>query len=245
MAAAAGSLPVPPATSCALIIKDPGRLGAMRHLLQHVYGDWDELLPRTPHLFPKPMPAAEAGPSMVPYGDTGETQRRYLWTDAWGVLNFVTLALRLHENNYLHAGARLIDAVHATLGQPRSPDLPMLRAEDAAKSLGGQVPPTTHDYVGLRIGKERAQRGFSDAGMSYDGMYAHYIDKWIFALLRFGQASGHLGDAAAAETYLTYAEQLILAIHPFFVQHDPRSKQPLGVYWKVSKWYAEQKRTYI
>ena len=29
------------------------------------------------------------------------------------------------------------------------------------------------------IGKERA-RAMSDAGMEYDGMYWHYIDKWIF-----------------------------------------------------------------
>ncbi len=55
----------------------------------------------------------------------------------------------------------------------------------------------------------------------------------MFALLRFGQTCGALGDAAAAEKYLTQAEQLIQAVHPFCIQHDRRG-EPVGVYWKVS-----------
>ncbi len=106
------------------------------------------------------------------------------WTDAWGVCSLATLALRCdagEENRrarLLEAGAALIEAVHATLGQPRSPNFPMLSAQDAARALGAglPVPVTPHGYVGLRIGKERARR-VSDAGMSYDGMYAHYLDK--------------------------------------------------------------------
>lgn len=42
-------------------------------------GDWDELL--TKDLFPIPLPASEAGPSLVPYtapGVSGNCQRRYL-----------------------------------------------------------------------------------------------------------------------------------------------------------------------
>jgi len=56
--------------------KDPARLAAAERLLKDVYGDWDAMAPGR---FPKPMPATEAGPSMVPYGEGGaETQRRYL-----------------------------------------------------------------------------------------------------------------------------------------------------------------------
>jgi hypothetical protein len=141
----------------------------------------------------------------------------------------------------------------------------MLTAKDAARALGPghPVPTTPHGYVGLRIGKERARR-VSDAGMTYDGLYAHYVDKcvttnpstpsiqshpiadptnsspqtqthdrWMFALLRFGQTCGHLGDVAAAERYLSQAEQLVQAVHPFFMQHDRRG-EPVGLYWKAS-----------
>lgn len=230
------SMATPPTTS---IPPHPGRLATATQLLKSVYGDWDAVLPATPHLFPKPLPASEAGTSAVAYGDGGETQRRYLWTDAWGVLCLSTLALRCgagEENRrarILQAGAALIDAVHATLGQPRSDHYPMLKAEDAAEMLGpgAPVPVTPHGYVGLRIGKERARR-VSDAGMTFDGLYAHYCDKWIFGLLRFGQTCGRLGDGAAAEKYLALAEQLIKAIHPFFMQHDRRGR-PVGLYWKV------------
>lgn len=216
----------------------PGRLAAATQLLKEVYGDWDEM---PPSLFPMPMPASEAGPSAVAYGDgtSGETQRRYLWTDAWGVLCLSTLALRCgageenHRARILRAGGLLIDAVHATLGQPRGPNYPMLKAEDAARMLGpgAPMPATPHCYIGLRIGKERA-RPVSDAGMAFDGLYAHYEDKWMFALLRFGQTCGRLGDADAAEKYLTQAEQLIKAVHPWFMQHDRRGR-PMGLYWKV------------
>lgn len=226
-------------TSASSIPPHPGRLAAATQLLKEVYGDWDEM---PPSLFPKPMPASEAGPSAVAYGDgaSGETQRRYLWTDAWGVLCLSTLALRCgagEENRrarILQASAALIDAVHATLGQPRGPSFPMLKAEDVAARMlgpGAPVPATPHGYVGLRIGKERARR-VSDAGMTFDGLYAHYLDKHMFALLRFGQTCGRLGDADAAERYLTMAEQLIKAVHPWFMQHDRRGR-PMGLYWKV------------
>ncbi len=163
---------------------------AMKQLLHRVYGDPTKLLNQG--LFPRPLPANEAGPSMVPYGDTDECQRHYLWIDAWGVLCLTTLAMRcgpgeehrVERDRYLRAAGVLVDSVHATLGQPRGPEFPMRRAatpEEAAR--------TPHGYIGLRIGKEQALPGNrSDAGMHYDGVYFHYVDKWAFALLRLSQA---------------------------------------------------------
>ena len=40
------------------------------------------------------------------------------------------------------------------------------------------------EYCGLRIGKVR-ERAESDAGMTYDGLYWHYVDKIVFALARW------------------------------------------------------------
>jgi len=133
----------------------------MEKVMKQVYGDWDD--PSSG--FPVSMPASEAGPS--PSG-----QRRYLWTDAFGVLNFVTLSYRAEtarKRQFLDAADKLVKATVQCLGYPRSEDFPM-----TPNDRGG--------YKGMRIGKERAKI-MSDAGMSYDGMYWHYLDKWIFALI--------------------------------------------------------------
>eukprot|EP00429_Kryptoperidinium_foliaceum_P076970 CAMPEP_0176227788 /NCGR_PEP_ID=MMETSP0121_2-20121125/22941_1 /TAXON_ID=160619 /ORGANISM="Kryptoperidinium foliaceum, Strain CCMP 1326" /LENGTH=253 /DNA_ID=CAMNT_0017567065 /DNA_START=14 /DNA_END=774 /DNA_ORIENTATION=- len=52
-------------------------------------------------------------------------------------------------------------------------------------------PASPTGYVGLRIGKVAARR-VTDPGMTYDGQYWHYIDKWLLALARAGRA----GEAA-------------------------------------------------
>ena len=74
-------------------------------------------------LFPRPLPPSEAGPSVVPYGEGGQDcQRRYLWTDAFAVLNLVTLARRCgggrgeeeagRRERLLEAAGALIETVH-------------------------------------------------------------------------------------------------------------------------------------
>jgi hypothetical protein len=192
------------------------KINAAEKLMKQVYGDWDVLLDQK--LFPRPLPEREAGPSCVKWGEGEQCQRRYLWTDAFGVLNFVTMAQRYPESRravLLDAARQLIDSVHATLGQPRSPTLPM-----AAQADG-----TPYGYRGLRIGKVNA-RTSSDAGMEYDGMYWHYLDKWCFALLRYHQVSGDVGA-------LRQAVHLIKTLHPAFM-HKSGAGKPLGLRWKVN-----------
>ena len=60
---------------------DPETEALVARVMADVYGD-----PASP-AFPKPLPESEAGPS-------AGGQRRYLWVDAFGVLNYVTLARR-------------------------------------------------------------------------------------------------------------------------------------------------------
>lgn len=135
----------------------PNDLVLMEQTMKDVYGDWYS------DNFPKPLPKHEAG-------DSPSGQRRYLWTDAFGVLNFVTLARRANESGntqakevYLRAAKRLIDAVHVCLANPANKRFPM------AKDEMGQ-------YKGMRIGKTMTKIP-TDNGMTYDGMYWHYLDK--------------------------------------------------------------------
>lgn len=155
----------------------------MNQLLMDVYGNWED-----PSLdFPIPLSAAEAGPSMVPYGKEGKCQRRYLWTDAWGVLCFVSLAMRCdlsvdgdenRREQLLEAGEKLVKCVHGTLGQPRGDAYPMRMVGGREGERKEEEVKTPHGFIGLRTGKERAlPGGGSDAGMTFDGMYYHYLDK--------------------------------------------------------------------
>eukprot|EP00933_Yihiella_yeosuensis_P062281 TRINITY_DN65232_c0_g1_i1.p1 TRINITY_DN65232_c0_g1~~TRINITY_DN65232_c0_g1_i1.p1 ORF type:complete len:487 (+),score=89.46 TRINITY_DN65232_c0_g1_i1:66-1526(+) len=175
--------------------------------MQLVYGNWlmdDWKLP--------PLPEGEAGSH--PSG-----QRRYLWVDAFGVLNFVSLAgyaaARDKESEmkkHLAAASKLIEAVHSCLGSPQSEEFPMRRGADGS-------------FEGLRIGKEHSKK-VSDAGMQYDGMYWHYLDKWIFALARYA-------TAAQDETASARAQKLIKQVHHSFMGYD-RNGKARGLHWKMN-----------
>ena len=135
-------------------------------LMQSVYGNFQSTN------FPLPLPEEEAGPC-----DNG--QRRYLWTDAFAVLNLVSLAEACpsETTKFLGLANQLVDTVHDSLGKPRSALSQHAMQPDASSPSG---------YVGLRIGKVHS-RVVTDAGMSYDGQYWHYIDKWLLALIRLGR----------------------------------------------------------
>ena len=185
-------------------------------LLDSVYG------PINHENFPLPMPASEAGLCADGY------QRRYLWTDAFGVLAYTSLA-DFYENEkndddddgmdhnnkskmYRQAADRLIATVHQTLGRPRSnhPDDEM--KVDATSPTG---------FVGLRIGKVLSRK-VTDYGMQYDGMYWHYMDKWLFALAR---APGH------AEQGIRLAKSVF---GHFFDAGPKQDGHGGGMRWKLS-----------
>ncbi|KAF7800333.1 hypothetical protein EIP86_011583 [Pleurotus ostreatoroseus] len=133
---------------------------------------------------------------------------RYLWTDAFGVVNFITLFRFTSNLTYLHLAARLIYAVHNTLGRTR--DLhEYLPGASAEHPLAG----------GLRIGKE------DESGPDGDGQYHHYLTLWMFALNRMSLVSGE-------QRYNDLAIELAEAIHPAFVVRRDSSRPRM--YWKVT-----------
>ncbi len=118
-------------------------------------------------------------------------QRRYLWTDAYAVCNFVTLGER-------GLALELIDRVHRVLGRG-----------DAEHPTRG----------GLRIGKPLPERAAGEPLVERlewdrDGQYFHYLTKWMGAL----DAAAHGTDD---EKLARWARELADTAHRAFVYGPP------------------------
>ncbi|HHH72688.1 MAG TPA: hypothetical protein ENL04_02560, partial [Sulfuricurvum sp.] len=115
--------------------------------------------------------------------EAGASQRRYLWTDAFAVCNFLTLYERSGKEEQLSQARLLIDVVHRTLGYFRDDD-------ERSGALSGLEESQAKKYptvAGLRIGKalrERAPDEPYDEQKEWDrdGQYFHYLTKWMHAL---------------------------------------------------------------
>lgn len=129
-------------------------------------------------------------------------------TDAFGVVNFITLSRETNEPSHLIRATRLVETVHDVLGCTRDGRGRLPGASDA-NPLGG----------GLRIGKEDAD------GADGDGQYHHYLTLWMFALNR-------LAKATRERKFNDQAIALAKAIHPHFFL-DRETAHPRMV-WKIA-----------
>ena len=117
--------------------------------------------------------------------------RRYLWTDAFAVFNFLELHRLTGEALYKQLALRLVEQVHHVLGKHRGDDgrsgwISGLEDREAEEH------PTAR---GLRIGKKLPERGPDEPydpilEWERDGQYYHYLTKWMLALCRVAQATG-------------------------------------------------------
>jgi len=138
-----------------------------------------------------------------------ENKGRYLWTDSFGVCNFLTLFCETKEERYLLQADSLINSVHNVLGKDRQGKKRLGNATDEHPLLGG-----------LRIGK------LDDESMpNGDGQYFHYLTKWMFALNR-------MSIVRQQPRYNEWAIELAKSIHPKFIDlsHYERPR----IYWKMS-----------
>lgn len=138
----------------------------------------------------------------------GGHRGRYLWTDAFGVVNLITLSRETSSPIYLTLAKQLAQTVHDVLGRTRDGTARLPRATDAEPLNGG-----------LRIGKT------SDQGADRDGQYHHYLTLWMFALNRLALATGD-------KEYNRLAVQLAKAVHPHFVIR--REGDTIRMVWKIS-----------
>jgi len=155
-----------------------------------------------------------------------KSPRRYLWTDAFAVCNFLGLYERTGDESWRNTALRLVDQVHYILGRHREDD-PRTGWISGLSEEEGRRHPT---IGGLRIGKqlnERKPHEPYDDQLEWerDGQYYHYLTKWMHAL---NQVSRSTGDAS----FNVRAVELAKAAHAGFVHaSDFGSKR---MYWKMS-----------
>lgn len=158
---------------------------------------------------------------------SGSAPRRYLWTDAHAVCNFLSLYRASGDHNYLELCLALVEQVHDVLGRHRADD----RRSGWISGLPeaeGRAHPTAG---GLRIGKplpERAPDDPYDERLEWDrdGQYFHYLTKWMHALARVAAVSGN-------PRYCRYAIELARVAQARFATPSGAGG-PSRLYWKMS-----------
>lgn len=152
--------------------------------------------------------------------------RRYLWTDAFAVCNFLALA---------DAGRaapdplplRLVGQVHQILGRHRDDDT-RTGWISGLDEIEGERHPTAG---GLRIGKPLPERGRGQAPdpqleWERDGQYFHYLTRWMHALDRVARVAGHPQAGR-------WARELAQVAHRAFAW-TPAVGAPGRMFWKMS-----------
>jgi hypothetical protein len=153
--------------------------------------------------------------------------RRYLWTDAHAVCNFLSLYRHTGDENYRRLAVMLIDQVHNVLGRHRDDDRRSGWISGLSEAEGSDHPTAG----GLRIGKQLRERGRGEpfderAEWERDGQYYHYLTKWMHALCR---AAANTGDSR----YCRWAAELARAAQAGFVAETGRGGKR-RLLWKMS-----------
>lgn len=154
----------------------------------------------------------------------GAANRRYLWTDAFALLNFMALKQTTDDKTCDAWTLRLIKEVHCHLGKFSSEN----SRSGWLSGYEGEKARNHPTVAGLRIGKEIPERGANevyDAQREWnrDGQYYHYHTRWIVALLT---AAFHFDEPKFAD----WALDLSLAGQNF-IEDRPSG---LRMYWKMS-----------
>jgi hypothetical protein len=151
--------------------------------------------------------------------------RRYLWTDAFAVCNFLALWQATGDAEHRDIALRLVDQVHRTLGQHR-PEDPRAGWLSGLPDVGAAVHPT---IGGLRIGKPLPELYDDEppnqpSDWDRDGQYFHYLTKWMHAL-------DQVARATADPQFNRWARELAdVSVRAFVYRIGARRR----MYWKMS-----------
>jgi len=159
--------------------------------------------------------------------DLSREPRRYLWTDAFAVCNYLELYRQTGSKEFLELALRLVTQVHQILGKHRKDSqfsgwLSGLNEEEA------QQHPT---QGGLRIGKKLNERQPDepvDESLEWDqdGQYFHYLTKWMYALNCVSRVTGN-------SIYNRWAIELAKVAYNTFT-YIPLTGGIKRMYWKMS-----------
>lgn len=161
-------------------------------------------------------------------GVSGKTPpRRYLWTDAFAVCNFLGLYRQTGEDRYLGFAVELVAQVHHILGRHREDDLRHGWISGLPEKKGEDHP----TRGGLRIGKMHNERGPDEPPdprleWDQDGQYFHYLTKWMHALYRMSRETGEY-------RYLRWAVELAATAHNCFT-YEISPGGAKRMVWKMS-----------
>ncbi len=153
--------------------------------------------------------------------------RRYLWTDAFAVCNYLGLFEITKHVFFMDLALRLVNQVHEILGRHRDDDQRTGWISGLSEDEGRQHP----TIGGLRIGKplpERAEGEPYDETREWDrdGQYYHYLTRWMHALAQVSRTTRN-------PEYLRWALELAQTAHDRFV-YTPRKDSRRMMYWKMS-----------
>lgn len=151
----------------------------------------------------------------------GGPPRRYLWTDAFAVCNWLGLARTRGDERQLALAIALVEQVHDVLGRHRPDDA----RRGFLSGLPDELARAHPTRGGLRIGKPRPERRpgeppDQDLEWERDGQYFHYLTKWMHALDQVARATGQA-------KYELWARELADAAHRAFSRGSRLS-------WKMS-----------
>ena len=158
---------------------------------------------------------------------TSRIPRRYLWTDAFAVCNYLELYRQTGEQTFLQLALKLVDQVHQILGQHRKDSVRSGWLSGLDEEQAQQHP----TQAGLRIGKQlnEWQPGEPvDESLQWDqdGQYFHYLTKWMHALNRVSQVTGK-------SIYNQWALELAKVAHAAFT-YTPSTGGTKRMVWKTS-----------
>lgn len=157
--------------------------------------------------------------------DSSHPPRRYLWTDAFAVCNFLQLYQQTGKHSYLDLALKLVNQVHHILGRHRT-DSTSTGWLSGLSDEQAELHPTKG---GLRIGKRLNERQADETPndaleWNQDGQYYHYLTKWMHALCCVSRVSGEI-------KYTQWAIELAKVSHARFTHTSDQGKR---MYWKMS-----------
>ena len=154
-------------------------------------------------------------------------QVRYLWTDAFAVCNFLGLARKTGDQQYVPLALRLVDQTHQVLARHRADDGRVGWISGLSEAAGAAHP----TLGGLRIGKKLPERCpgepfHEQLEWERDGQYFHYLTKWMHAL-------DQMARFTTEPRFNLWARELAEVAHAAFTLVPPSGNRR-QLAWKMS-----------